>query len=54
MKSLMVNQNKTTFIIFHIFVSKDIYNEQKPIIDKICYEHKNCKINYYLEVYFIG
>ena len=47
MKSLMENQNKTTFIIFHIFVSKYIYNEQKPIIDKICYEHKNCKINYY-------
>ena len=47
MKSLMLNQNKTTFIIFHIFVSKYIYNEQKPIIDKICYEHKNCKINYY-------
>ena len=47
MKSLMVNQNKTTFIIFHIFVSKNIYNEQKPVIDKICHEHKNCKINYY-------
>ena len=47
MKSLMVNQNKNTFIIFHIFVSKDIYNEQKPVIEKICLEHTNCKINFY-------
>ena len=47
MKSLMLNQNNNTFIIFHILLSKEIYNEQKPIIDKICIEHNNCKINYY-------
>lgn len=48
MKSLMLNQHKKTFIMFHIVVSKEIYNEQKPVIDKICEEHKNCKINYYI------
>ena len=48
MKSLMLNQHKKTFIMFHILVSKEIYNEQKPVIDKICEEHNNCKINYYL------
>ena len=47
MKSLMINQNKDTFIIFHIWVSSDIYDEQKEIIDRICFEHNNCKIKYY-------
>lgn len=44
----MLNQNKTTFIRFHVLVSKDIFNEQKEVIDKICQEHSNCKINYYI------
>ena len=48
MKSVMLNQNNTTFIIFHILVSKDIYKEQKIVIDKICQEHKNCKIIYHI------
>jgi hypothetical protein len=28
-------------------VKEDIYNEQKPIIDDICKEYKNCRIKYY-------
>ena len=48
MKSVMLNQNFNTFIIFHILVSKDIYKEQKIVIDKICQEHKNCKIIYHI------
>lgn len=48
MKSIMLNQNNSTFIIFHILVSKDIYKEQKIVIDKICKEHKNCKIIYHI------
>lgn len=48
MKSIMLNQNKNTYIIFHILISEGIYNEQKPVIDDICQEHTNCKINYYI------
>ena len=47
MKSLMLNQNKDTFIIFHILVAAAIYDEQKEVIDRICIEHNNCKIKYY-------
>lgn len=48
MKSIMVNQNNSTFIIFHILISEGIYNEQKSVIDDICKEHINCRINYYI------
>ena len=47
MKSIMLNQHENTYIIFHILVSEDIYNEQKLVIDDICHEYKNCRINYY-------
>ena len=47
MKSIMLNQNKNTYIIFYILISEDIYNEQKSVIDDICKEHINCRINYY-------
>ena len=47
MKSIMLNQHKNTYIIFHILVSENIYNEQKPVIDEICKEHINCRIKYY-------
>jgi lipopolysaccharide biosynthesis glycosyltransferase len=48
MKSIMINQHKNTYIIFHILVSDGIYNSQKPVIDDICQEYKNCRINYYI------
>ena len=48
MKSIMLNQKNSTFIIFHILVSKDIFKEQKIIIDTICKEHNNCKIIYHI------
>lgn len=47
MKSIMINQDFDTFIIFHILIS-EITNKIKTIIGKICIEHKNCKIRYYL------
>jgi lipopolysaccharide biosynthesis glycosyltransferase len=46
MKSIMISQNKGTYIIFHILVS-NISIFQKNIIDRINIEHKNCKIKYY-------
>ena len=46
MKSIMLNQNSDTFIKFFILVSKDIFDEQKEIISKICEEHLNCNISY--------
>jgi len=46
MKSIMLSQKNNTFIKFYILVWKNIYEEQKPIIDKICIEHKNCNITY--------
>ena len=45
MKSIMLNQNPTTFINFYILCS-NFSSEQKEVIDKICVEHKNCKIEY--------
>ena len=42
----MLNQNNDTFIKFYILVSKNIYKEQRPVINKICEEHKNCNITY--------
>ena len=44
--SIMLSQKNNTFIKFYILVWKNIYKEQKPIIDKICIEHKNCNITY--------
>ena len=48
MKSIMVNQNSNTYIIFHILTPSDIFNEQKEVIDKISEEHHNCKIVYHI------
>ena len=45
MKSIMLSQNKDTFINYYILVS-NITNEQKTVINQISKEHKNCKINY--------
>jgi lipopolysaccharide biosynthesis glycosyltransferase len=47
MKSIMLSQNRDTFIIFHIMVSSKIKNEEKEVIDKISKEYKNCEIKYY-------
>jgi len=44
--SIMLSQKNNTFIKFYILVWKNINKEQKPIIDKICIEHKNCNITY--------
>jgi lipopolysaccharide biosynthesis glycosyltransferase len=46
MKSIMISQNKDTFIIFHLLVS-NLNSSQKNIIDRIKREHNNCKIKYY-------
>ena len=43
MKSIMLSQEKTTFINFYMLVS-NITNEQKEVINTICLEHINCKI----------
>ena len=45
MKSIMLSQEKTTFINFYMLVS-NINDEQKEVINKICFEHENCKIIY--------
>ena len=45
MKSIMLSQNKDTFINFYIMVS-NITREQKNVINKIEKQHKNCKINF--------
>ena len=48
MKSIMLSQNKDTYIIFHILFHSEIEDkEKKEIIDKICIEYKNCEIKYY-------
>ena len=47
MKSIMLSQNRDTFIIFHILVSSKIKDEEKKIIDKICQIHRNCEIKYF-------
>ena len=46
MKSIMLNQNINTFIKFYLLVS-NLTIEQKYIINKIKYEHKNCEINFF-------
>ena len=43
MKSIMLNQNKDTFINFYILLS-NLTKEQKIVINIIGKEHKNCKI----------
>lgn len=47
MKSIMLSQNRDTFINFHILVSSSLKDEEKEVIDKIAQEHKNCDIKYY-------
>ena len=47
MKSIMLSQNRDTFIIFHILVSSKIKDKEKEVIDKIAKEHNNCEIKYY-------
>ena len=46
MKSIMLNQKTSTFIKFYILVWENIFEEQRPVINKICDEHKNCNITY--------
>jgi len=48
MKSIMLNQNNNTFIKFYILVHENIYDKQKEIINKICLDHINCNISYFL------
>ena len=48
MKSLMINQKNNTFVNFFLMVHESIYEEQKIVIDKICKEHTNCKIKYFI------
>ena len=45
MKSIMLSQEKTTFINFYMLVS-NINDEQREVINRICIEHENCKIIY--------
>ena len=47
MKSIMLSQNRDTFIIFHILVSSKIKDKEKEVINKISKEYKNCDIKYY-------
>ena len=43
MKSIMLSQDKTTFINFYMLVSA-LNDEQKEVINRISLEHSNCKI----------
>ena len=43
MKSIMLSQDKTTFINFYILVS-NLNDEQREVINRIGEEHENCKI----------
>ena len=45
MKSIMLSQDKTTFINFYMLVS-NLNDEQKEVINRISLEHSNCKIIY--------
>ena len=47
MKSIMLSQNRDTFIIFHIMVPSKINDKEKEVIDKITKEYKNCELKYY-------
>ena len=46
MKSIMLSQNKDTYINFYLLIS-NITKNQRKVIDEICIEYKNCKIKYY-------
>ena len=46
MKSIMLFQNKDTFINFYLLVS-NLTKEQKEVINRISLEHANCKIKYF-------
>lgn len=46
MKTIMLNQNKDTFINFYILVS-NLKKEQEIVINKISEEHENCKIQFF-------
>lgn len=46
MKSIMLFQNKDTFINFFILVS-NLTQEQKEVINRIGLEHSNCKIKFF-------
>lgn len=48
MKSIMLNQKNNTFINFYILIHENVYNESKSVIDKICQEHSNCNIKYFI------
>lgn len=45
MKSIMLSQNKDTYINFYLLIS-NITKNQRIVIDEICKEYKNCKIKY--------
>jgi lipopolysaccharide biosynthesis glycosyltransferase len=45
MKSIMLSQDKTTFINFYMLVS-NLNEEQREVINRIGLEHENCKIIY--------
>ena len=45
MKSIMLSQNNSTFIIFYILCS-NINKEQKEVINRIKTQHNNCEIEY--------
>ena len=45
MKSIMLSQNKETFINFYLLVS-NITDEQRTVINRISLEHTNCQIQY--------
>lgn len=47
MKSIMLSQNIDTFINFYILISSKINEFHISIINSICKQHKNCKIQYF-------
>ena len=50
MKSIMLSQNKDTFINFYVLIPSYINEAHKSIINKICLQHHNCKIQFiYME-----
>lgn len=47
MKSIMLSQNKNTYIKFYLLVSSEIKEEQIKVINNICEKHKNCEIKFF-------
>ena len=45
MKSIMISQDKSTFIKFYMLVS-NINEEQREVINTICLQHDNCNITF--------